>query len=81
MSAQVSQCRVLIVLIPETTVFCGLIAFAVSAELIINEPHGPLTVGAALPSLLAMTAKVVCLAGIGMWFKCDAIGVIRRMGA
>lgn len=72
---------VLIALIPETTVFCELIAFAVSAELIINEPHGPLTAAAALPGLLAVAATDVCLAGIGMWFKCDAIGVIRRMGA
>ena len=48
---------------------------------LINEPHGPLTAAAALPGLLAVAATDVCLAGLGMWFKCDAIGVIRRMGA
>ena len=48
---------------------------------LIKEPHGPLTAAAALPGLLAVAATDVCLAGIGMWFKCDAIGVIRTMGA
>ena len=36
---------------------------------------------AALPGALTMAAKAVCLAGTGMWYKRDATGAMRTMGA
>lgn len=106
----------------------GLIAFAVSTEIIVDEPHEPLTAAAAallaggiviclvafwgflalltgrrlwpplaagalglgavvacwttaLAGALTMAATAVCLAGTGMWYKRDATGAMRTMGA